>query len=138
MFMKIAKTNYPVFSLNQSKTPLHQVDKTLLIIRVPNGVDTKLNNLLIKIFMKLKHALKFLLTLSKEELNQELVYNSKHLSISGLVGSIKRQPYNLYNTHEDDPATLYTLSELKDMDMDKEEIESCDIEIPKGSIVITF
>lgn len=39
-------------------------------------------------------------------------------------------------TKQDDPATLYTLAQLKEQGMDKEEIEECEIEIPKGSFYI--
>jgi hypothetical protein len=88
--------------------------------------------------MKLKDLKKQLEKLSKEQLEQELLYNSTEYSVSGVVAKISRAKANLYNTHEDDPATLYTLKELKEQGMDKEEIESCDIEIPKGAFVIEF
>ena len=88
--------------------------------------------------MKLKDLKKQLDKLSKEQLEQELLYNSKEYSLSGVVQKIARAKANLYNTHEDDPSTLYTLKELKEQGMDKEEIESCDIEIPKGAFVLEF
>lgn len=88
--------------------------------------------------MKLKDVKKMVNKLSKEQLEQEFLYNSKEYSVSGVVFKISRAKANLYNTYEDDPATLYTLKELKEQGMDKEEIESCDIEIQKGAFVIEF
>lgn len=88
--------------------------------------------------MKLKDLKKQLDKLSKEQLEQELLYNSKEYSVSGVVSKITRAKANLYNTHEDDPSTLYTMRELKEQGMDKEEIESFDIEIPKGAFVLEF
>ena len=76
--------------------------------------------------------------LSDEELKQELLYNSERLSISGPVDRIIKSKYNLYYTGEDDPAQLYTKSELKGQEMEKEEIELLSIEIPKGGFYISF
>lgn len=88
--------------------------------------------------MKLKDLKKQLDKLSEEQLEQEFFYNSQEYSVSGVVQKITRTKANLYNTYEDDPATLYTLKELKEQGLDKEEIESCDIEIPKGAFVLEF
>jgi len=88
--------------------------------------------------MKLKDLKKQLNKLTKEQLEQGLYYNSKEYSVSGVVNKIVRAKATLYNTFEDDPATLYSLKELKIQGMDKEEIEECGIEIPKGAFVIEF
>lgn len=73
--------------------------------------------------------------LTKEQLEKELLYNSPEHYISG-VATIKRAKANLYYMHDDDPATLFTLKELKEQGYDKEDIEGFDIEIPKGAFVV--
>ncbi len=89
--------------------------------------------------MKLK-ALKSLLDkLSEQELNQELLYNSERYSVSGVVEKITKAKADLYYTGDDDPATLYTKKQLKDdLGMEPDEIETCEIEIPKGGFVLKF
>lgn len=74
----------------------------------------------------------------EQELEQELYYNSSEYSVSGIVEKISRAKANLYNTDEDHPCQLCTLKELKEKGMDQEEIESCDVEIPKGAFVFEF
>lgn len=88
--------------------------------------------------MKLKDLKKQLDKLTKEQLEQELFYNSEEYSVSGVVNKIARAKANLYTTYEDDPAPLYTKKQLKEQGMDNEEIEECDIEIPKGAFVLEF
>lgn len=80
---------------------------------------------------------KLINSLSKEQLQQPLLYMSKEYSISGVVLNVEKAKENLYYTGEDDPSKLYTKKQLLE-DYDKEDIEEMDIEIPKGSIVITF
>ena len=87
--------------------------------------------------MKLKDKKKQLDKLTKEQLNQDLLYNSKRYSVSGVVEKMIKQRGNLYYDGSDDPATLYTLKELKE-EYEKDEIEEFTIEIPKGSFVIEF
>jgi len=87
--------------------------------------------------MKLKDLKKQLNKLSKEQLEQELCYNSEEFSVSG-IAKIVRAKANLYTKHEDDPSPLYTMKQLKEDGMDKEEIQECDIEIPKGAFVVEF
>jgi hypothetical protein len=87
--------------------------------------------------MKLKDLKKMLNKLSKEQLEEELLYNSKEFSLSG-VADITRAKANLYTRHEYDPSPLYTMKQLKEHGLDKEEIEGCDIEIPKGAFVLQF
>lgn len=86
--------------------------------------------------MKLKELKKWINKLTDEQLEQELLYKSDEYSISGAVNKIEKAKANLYYTGEDDPATLYTLAQLKEQGMDKEEIAECEIEIPKGSFYI--
>lgn len=87
--------------------------------------------------MKLKDFKKWVNKLSDEKLEQEMLYNSEEYSISGVVKKISVAKANLYYTGEDDPAQLYTRKQLKeDLGMDSEEIEECEIEIPKGSFVV--
>ena len=77
-------------------------------------------------------------SLSEEALKQPLLYNSTELSVSGVIQSIEKAQHDLYYTGEDDPAALYTKKQLLRDGMDIEEIESFDIEIPKGSYYIKF
>lgn len=86
--------------------------------------------------MKLKDFKKVLDKMTKEELDQELIYNSEEYSISGNVSKLVKAKQNLYYTGEDDPAQLYTLKELKDEGFDKEDIEGFEIEVPKGRYYI--
>ncbi len=86
--------------------------------------------------MKLKDFKKWVNSLTDEQLEQNLLYNSDEYSISGKVNKIEKAKSNLYYTGEDDPAELYTLKQLKEEGYDKEEIEDFEIEIPKGSFYI--
>ena len=86
--------------------------------------------------MKLKDFKKWVNSLNEEQLDQYLLYNSEEYSISGKVLKIEKAKQNLYYTGEDDPATLYTLKQLKEWGYDKEDIKGFEIEIPKGSFYI--
>lgn len=86
--------------------------------------------------MKLKDLKKWVNTLTNEQLEQHLLYNSDEYSISGKVNKIEKSKTDLYYTGEDDPAQLYTKKQLKEEGYDKEDIEGFDIEIPKGSFYI--
>jgi hypothetical protein len=89
--------------------------------------------------MKWKQVKAIINKMSDSQLEQDVIYNSKDLCLSGIITSLVINKSNLYNTGEDDPAELYTKAQLKnDLGMDNEEIESCDIEIPKGAYVINF
>ena len=87
--------------------------------------------------LKLKDLKKLLDKMSKEELEQNIVYSSEELCLSGTVKGIGKAKQNLYYTGDDDPAELYTLKQLKE-DYDKEEIEGFKIEIKKDDFVIHF
>jgi hypothetical protein len=87
--------------------------------------------------MKLKELKKIINSLTKEQLETDLLYVSQEYSISGNVKKVAKCPSNLYWTGEDDPSPLYTMNQLKDkFGYDKEEIDGCILEIPKGSIVV--
>jgi hypothetical protein len=86
--------------------------------------------------MKLKDLKKQLDKLSKEQLEQELSYNSEEFCISGIVKQLKRAKGNLYYTGEDDPAQLYTRKQLVDEGFEKEDIDSFTIEIKKGELFL--
>ncbi len=86
--------------------------------------------------MKLKDLKKWVNSLTDEQLEQDLLYNSEEYSISGTVNKIEKAKQNLYWTGDDDPSELYTLKQLKDEGYDKEDIEGFEIEIPKGSFYI--
>ena len=86
--------------------------------------------------MKLKDLKKWVNSLAKEQLEQELLFNSDEYSISGKVEKIEKAKQDLYYTGDDDPARLYTKKQLKNDGWDKEDIEGFDIEIPKGSYYI--
>jgi len=87
--------------------------------------------------LKLKDLKKALDKMTKEQLEQGIVYSSDNLCQSGTVTGFGRAKANLYYTGEDDPAELYTMKQLKEQ-YDKEEIEGFDIEIAKGDFVIKF
>lgn len=87
---------------------------------------------------KLKDLKKALDKMTKEELNQPIVYVSNDLCLSGTVTGIGKARATLYNTFEDDPAELYTMAQLKDNGYDKDDIEGFAIEINKGDFVIKF
>ena len=87
---------------------------------------------------KLKDLKKALDKMTKEQLEQNIVYCSDDMCLSGTVSSFGRAKATLYNTGEDDPAELYTLKQLKEEGHDKEDIEGFDIEINKGDFVIKF
>lgn len=86
---------------------------------------------------KLKDLKKALDKMTKEQLNQPILYSSENLCLSGVVIGIGKAKANLYYTGEDDPAELYTMKQLKE-NYDKEEIESFPLEIAKGDFVIKF
>ena len=88
--------------------------------------------------MKLKDFKKWLNSLTDEQLEQPLLYNSEEYSISGEVKKIEKAKANLYCTGEDDPSQLYTLKQLKDEGYEKEDIEGFEIEIPKGTFFINI
>lgn len=88
--------------------------------------------------MKLKKLKQILNKLPDNELNKELLFMSEEYSLSGIVSDIKKAKQNLYTTHEDDPSPLYTLKQLREQGLDKEGIDSADIEIPKGSFILKF
>lgn len=87
---------------------------------------------------KLKDLKKALEKLTKEELNQTIVYSSENLCLSGTVIGIGKAKATLYNTFEDDPTELYTMKQLKENGYDKEDIEGFEPEIKRGDFVIKF
>ena len=88
--------------------------------------------------LKLKDLKKALDKMTKEELNQQIVYVSDDLCLSGTVTGIGKAKATLYNTFDYDPAELYTMKQLKENGYDKEDIEGFAIEINKGDFVIKF
>lgn len=88
--------------------------------------------------MKLREFKEILNKLSDKELDVELIYNSEDYYMSGKVTALKKANSNFYYTGEDDPAPLYTKSQLKENGYDNEDIEEFEIEIPKGSWYIEF
>jgi len=88
--------------------------------------------------MKLKQLKKILEGLTPDQLNQDLLYNSKTHSVSGVVTGLRKAKANLYVYYDDDPSPLYTKSQLKEQGLDTDEIEECSIEIPKGNFYLSF
>ena len=88
--------------------------------------------------LKLKDLKKALDKMTKEELNQQIVYVSDDLCLSGTVTGIGKAKATLYYTGDDDPAELYTMKQLKENGYDKKDIEGFAIEINKGDFVIKF
>ena len=89
--------------------------------------------------MKLKDLKEWVNSLTETELEQNLLYNSEEYSLSGRIDKIEKAKEDLYYTGEDDPAPLYTLTEIQE-DYEEDEIKYLGffIEIPKGSYYIKF
>lgn len=85
--------------------------------------------------MKLKDIKKILDKLSKQELEQEVFFNSEYQS--GVINSLTKLRGNLYYTNEDDPVELYTMKELKEK-YDTEEIENFETYFSKGSYIFNL
>lgn len=84
--------------------------------------------------MKLRELKDILDSMSDEELNEDMVYNSDNNYISGFVYDFKRSEKDLYHSGEDDPSTLVTRDYLiNDLSYDEEDLEGFDLVIPKGS-----
>lgn len=88
--------------------------------------------------MKLKDLKKLLDNLSAEELEKDLLYNSKSYGLSGVISSVNQISENLYYDDSDDPAPIHTRSEWRDLGYSDEEIDMMTIEIPEGSICVEF
>ena len=89
--------------------------------------------------MKLKDFKKQLDKLTPEQLNQDLLYNSEDLSISGVVTKLVKAKQNLYSDGEDDPSRLLTKKQLiEELGLESEEVNDYSIEIEKGQFYIDF
>jgi hypothetical protein len=89
--------------------------------------------------MKIKQLKKFINSLSENELEKDLVYNSADYGLSGTILKVHRAKENLYYIGDDDPSPLYTKKQLiENYDMDEEEIKNHIVEIKKGDIVLEF
>ena len=86
--------------------------------------------------MKLKDLKQWVNSLTDEQLEQSLLYNSEEYSISGKIYKIEEAETNLYYLGDDDPAPLYTFDQLVDDGYEEEDIGRFEIEIPKGSFYI--
>lgn len=85
--------------------------------------------------MKLKDFKNWINTLSEEELDKDLMYNSIDYGISGNVNEINRCDNNLYFVG-DDPVLLHTREELLKRGFTTDEIDSFEVEIPEGCYYI--
>lgn len=81
--------------------------------------------------MKLKDLKNWLDSLSDEELEKELLYNSMDYGISGKITEINRNDDNLYYVG-DEPVVLHTRKELKQLGFTDRQISDFDVEIPQG------
>lgn len=81
--------------------------------------------------MKLKDLKNWLNTLSAEELEKELLYNSMDYGISGKITEINRNDDDLYYVG-DEPALLHTKKELIQRGFTDRQIDTFDIEVPQG------
>lgn len=88
--------------------------------------------------MKLRELKKWINKLNENQLDRELYYNSKDLSISGRVTSVSFSPSDLLNPGDDDPCPLYSRKQLKEQGYSNEDIDEMDIEIVKGDLIVTF
>ena len=85
--------------------------------------------------MKLKDLKNWLNTLSDDELEKELLYNSMEYGIAGKVGEINRTDDNLYYVG-DEPVLLHTKSDLEKRGFTGKQIDELDVEIPQGCYYI--
>lgn len=85
--------------------------------------------------MKLKDLKNWLNTLSDNELEKELLYNSMEYGISGKVGEINRTDDNLYYVG-DEPVLLNTRGDLEKRGFTHKQIDELDVEIPQGCYYI--
>lgn len=85
--------------------------------------------------MKLKDLKIWLSTLSEQELEKELLYNSLEYGISGSVSEINKSDENLYYIG-DQPVLLHSEEELKQRGYSDKQISHLDIEIPKDCYYI--
>jgi len=85
--------------------------------------------------MKLKDLKNWLDTLTEEELEKELLYNSMDYGISGHVGEINRTDDNLYYVG-DEPVLLHTSEELRKRGFTEKQIAELDVEIPQDCYYI--
>jgi hypothetical protein len=81
--------------------------------------------------MKLKDLKNWLETLSDEELEKELLYNSMDYGISGKITEVSRTDEDLYYIG-DEPVVLHTGRELKQLGFTDKQISGFDVEIPQG------
>ena len=88
--------------------------------------------------MKLKKLKQLLDKMTPKELEQELVYHSNDLCISGVVKKVKKQPFDLLYDGSDDPAVLRSRNGWLEEGMDAEEVDEMDVEIRKGQWIIEF
>ncbi|MFP9099146.1 hypothetical protein ACLI09_08840 [Flavobacterium sp. RHBU_24] len=85
--------------------------------------------------MKLKDLKNWLNTLSDEELEKELLYNSMEYGISGKVEEINHTDDNLYYVG-DQPVLLHTKYDLEKRGFTAKQIDALEIEIPQGCYYI--
>jgi len=85
--------------------------------------------------MKLKDLKIWIGTLTDQELEKDLLYNSLEYGISGPVSEINKSDDNLYYIG-DEPAVLYTKDELESRGYTDSQISRLDVEIPKGCYYI--
>lgn len=86
--------------------------------------------------MKWKQLKSKISRMSKDELNGDVIFNSKEYGLSGEVHNIRKASFDLLWDGEDDPSKLISAAEAKRNGLDPDEIESLTVEIPKGSYYI--
>ena len=85
--------------------------------------------------MKLKELKRKLNKLSKEQLEQDFIVIAQERTLSG-YGEARVSKSHLYWDGGDDPSNLYSKSELKEQDYDKEDIEGMELIIKKGQFYV--
>jgi len=90
--------------------------------------------------MKLREIKKLLNSLTEEELDNELFYNSEELCLSGVIEKITKAEDDMYISGDCDPDPIFTKEYLiNETGEDEESIEENYIlEIPKGSFYLAF
>ena len=85
--------------------------------------------------MKLIDFKNWINTLSEEELENDLMYNSIDYGITGNVNEITKSDSDLYFVG-DEPALLHTREELGKRGFTEEQIAKFEVEIPQGCYYI--
>lgn len=87
---------------------------------------------------RLKDLKKILNSMTSEQLDREIIYNSRQHSLSGVIAGITKVKADLLWDGMGDLSDIRSRADWKKLGYEKEEIDEMEVEIPKGSLVIEF